>query len=51
MYLEMYNDIPNAVERGQFKSGFEHWEHHGQKEFRIYTCAPKQAVLNATHLL
>ena len=50
MYLEMYDDVANAVERGQFQSGFEHWEHHGKKEFRMYTCAPKQ-VLNGTHLV
>ena len=33
-YLEINPDVEDAVRRGEFISGFEHWQRHGQSEGR-----------------
>ena len=37
-YLRMYPEIHEAVKEGIFQDGREHFETHGQKEGRHYTC-------------
>ena len=35
LYLEKYNDVKQAVEKGQFRSGFEHYVRSGKIEGRV----------------
>lgn len=35
LYLETYDDVREAMERGEFKRAFEHFFHHGHREKRM----------------
>ncbi|MBF7979624.1 MULTISPECIES: CDP-glycerol glycerophosphotransferase family protein [Rahnella] len=46
-YLELYQDVKDAIENGQISSGYEHYENHGKYEGRH---APKK-LMPATNLV
>lgn len=41
-YLRRYPDVVEAIERGKYRSGREHYERYGRAEGRVFTALPSE---------